>query len=100
MKEDKTPKEYKVISGSTVFVLKKLIRGDILNTYQFTTNFYVDDKSESSQKTKSVRLPEFTELLRHERMQDLVREWFPIMIHCYEFLLSLISFLSQYLILT
>ena len=34
----------------------------------------VGDKSESSHKTaKNVRLPEFTELLRHERMQDLVR---------------------------
>ena len=30
MKEDKTPKEYKVISGSTVFILKKLIRGEYL----------------------------------------------------------------------
>ena len=29
MKEGKTPKEYKVISGSTVFLLKKLIRGDV-----------------------------------------------------------------------
>lgn len=29
MKEGKTPKEYKVISGSTVFVLKKLTRGEM-----------------------------------------------------------------------
>ena len=29
MKDDKTPKEYKVISGSTVFALKKLSRGEI-----------------------------------------------------------------------
>lgn len=35
----------------------------------------IGDKSESSHKTtKIVRLPEFTELLRHERMQDLVRK--------------------------
>ena len=32
MKEDKTPKEYKVISGSTVFMLKKqLVRGECSN---------------------------------------------------------------------
>ena len=31
MKEGKTPKEYKVISGSTVFLLKKLIRGEMFN---------------------------------------------------------------------
>ena len=42
-------------------------------SYLFT--WYVGDKLESSHKTtKNVRLPEFTELLRHERMQDLVRE--------------------------
>ena len=36
--------------------------------------FNPGEKSESSQKTKNVRWPEFTELLRHERMQDLVRK--------------------------
>lgn len=79
MKEDKTPKEYKVISGSTVFILKKqLIRGECFNFFGNINilNIIVNpgEKSVSSQKTKNVRWPEFTELLRHERMQDLVRE--------------------------
>lgn len=82
MKEDKTPKEYKLVSGSTVFLVKKIIRGEMglsitqafLSLINYSLNVYVGDKSESTQKARNVRLPQFTELLRHERMQDLVRK--------------------------
>ena len=82
MKDDKTPKEYKVISGSTVFALKKFSRGEIYIVameiyvvYYQLVEWCLGEKLECShKKTKNVRLPEFTELLRHERMQDLVRE--------------------------
>ncbi|XP_065910625.1 uncharacterized protein [Dysidea avara] len=56
LNDDKSPTEYKIISGTTLFVLKK----------------FIADRNEYVEKTETVRCPEFTELLRHERMQDLI----------------------------
>ena len=72
--DDKTPNEYKIISGTTVFVLKKFITGTAQKCVwsMLSWSLCVEDKIECVE-TETARCPEFAELIRHERMQDLVR---------------------------